>query len=104
MISFCIIIITFSSSLGITGGLISLLIVGLIYFEFIPLGVFKNIIPENLTRLTSFDQAKKDCSGVNTNTGINIPFIGNIFGNQKGGGNFSKELKKISKKLQKIYV
>ena len=85
--------------MGVEGGLISLLIVFLIYFGIIPLGIFKSITPENLTKVTSFEQAKKDCNGTNNNNGINIPIIGNLFSPQKGG-NFAKQLKKISQKLQ----
>lgn len=101
IIAITIILITFSL-MGIEGGLISLLVVFLIYFGIIPLGIFKSISPENLTKVTSFEQAKKDCnaSGNNNNNLLsNIPIIGNLISPQKGG-NFSKELKKLSKKLQ----
>jgi hypothetical protein len=100
IIAIIITILTFTSSLGVTGGMISLLIISLIYFNIIPLGLFNSIKPENLTHVTSFEQAKKDCNGVTKNNGLKIPFIGNLFSSQKGG-NIMKDLKKLTKKLQK---
>jgi hypothetical protein len=100
IIAIIITILTFTSSLGVTGGMISLLVIALIYFNIIPLGLFNSIKPENLTQVTSFEQAKKDCNGVTKNNGLKIPFIGNLFSSQKGG-NIMKDLKKLTKKLQK---
>jgi flagellar basal body-associated protein FliL len=101
IIAIVITILTFTSSLGVIGGMISLLVIALIYFNIIPLGVFNNIKPENLTQITSFDQAKKDCNGVTKNNGLKIPFVGNLFSSQKGG-NIMKDLKKLSKKIRNI--
>lgn len=101
VIAFVITIITLTSSLGLMGGMIVLLVIALIYFNVIPLGVFNNIKPENLTQLVSFEQAKKDCNGAPKNNGFHIPFVENIFASQKGG-NIMKELKKISKKIRNV--
>jgi hypothetical protein len=98
IIAIIITIVTFTSSLGVTGGVISLLVIALIYFNIIPLGVFNSIKPENLTEVTSFDQAKKECNGV-TNNGLKMPFVGNLFSSQKGG-NIMKDLKKLTKKFK----
>lgn len=101
IISICIILLTFFSSLGATGGLIGIIIVFLIYFNLIPLGLFTPSKIDNLTKLVSTEQAKKVCEPMKNNSSLFGNLFGNIFGTQKGGGNFTKELKKISKKLQK---
>jgi hypothetical protein len=101
IISFSIILLTFFSSLGVTGGLIGLLILCLIYFNLIPLGLFTPSKIENLTKLVSSEQAKKVCEPIKNNNSFFGNLLGSVFGSQKGGGNFTKELKKISKKLQK---
>ncbi len=100
IISICVILITFFSSLGVTGGLIGLVILLLIYFNLIPLGLFTPSKLENASRLVSTEQAKKVCEPMKTNTSLFGNIFGSIFGTQKGG-NFTRELKKISKKLQK---
>ncbi len=92
IVSIFIIILSFLSSYGVTAGLISLLIVFLIYVGVIPLNLFKSVPLENLSQLTGFEQAKKTCNSAKSN------FFTNFFNYQKGG-NFSKELQKISKKI-----
>jgi len=99
IIAIIITIVTFTSSLGVIGGFISLLVIALIYFNIIPLGVFNSVKPEILTvvKENSFDQAKKECNGV-SNNGLKMPFVGNLFSSQKGG-NIIKDLKKLTKKI-----
>jgi hypothetical protein len=101
IIAIVITIITFTSSLGLIGGLVCIVVIGLIYYGIIPLGVFKNIKPENLTPVkeNSFEQAKKVCKDVSINRGLKIPFLGNLFSSQKGGS-IMKDLKKLSKKIR----
>jgi hypothetical protein len=77
--------------LGVTQGVFSLLVILLINFGVISINIFKPINQENLSPLTSYDQAIKDCVKKSQNKGYSF------FG-QNGGG-FVKELKKISKKL-----
>jgi len=85
------------SSMGSIAGVISILIVVLIYFKIIPFGLFETVYPENVSKLTSFEQAVKTCGN---SVFENPSFFGNLFGsrNQKGG-NIIKALKKLSKKM-----
>ena len=101
IIAIVITILTFTSSLGVVGGLVSIVVIGLIYYGIIPIGVFKNIKPENLTPVkeNSFEQAKKECNGASKSSGLKLPFIGNLFSSQKGG-NIMKDLKKLTKKIR----
>lgn len=97
IISILIILMTFSN-LGSISGVITLLTIMLIYFKIININIFDSIQSINITPLTSFDQAIKNCSNtVKPKTFFNT--IGNFFESKGGGINY--ELKKLNKKLQK---
>ena len=84
------------TNLGTSQGIFSLLVLLLISFGVISIDIFKKINPENLSALTSYEQASKECIYKKEE---NKGFINRIFG--QSGGSFVKELKKISKKLKK---
>ena len=92
-------------------GILFLLIILLFWFGLIPNNFFKNKIPENLSKLTSFHVADKKCNPVSETKKKSFD-VWNIFEdpkivNQQGGLNASKNvsgsmihsLKKLTKKL-----
>ena len=97
MLSVSIIIDAFTY-LGVPQGIFALLITLLINFNIIPLGIFKPIIPENLSAfIDNYEQAIKYCV-VKEESKKNS--LSSIF---SGGGNknIEKELKKFNKLLKK---
>lgn len=76
--------------LGVVPGGFAILTVLLVYVGVISFDIFKPVEETGLTPVTSFDQAKKTCS---RSTG---GFMG-----QSGGGNLTKELKKLNKLFKK---
>ncbi len=58
------IILTSFSSLGWIAGLFSILTFLLFYFEFLPLPIYRSSIPGDLSPLSLFEQAKKECKFV----------------------------------------
>ena len=89
-------------------GILFLLIILLFWFGLIPNNFFKNKIPENLSKLTSYNVADKKCNPVReTQTKKKNYFdVWNLFEdpklvNQKGGssGSMIHSLKKLTKKL-----
>jgi hypothetical protein len=100
MIIFTIfIIVSAFSNLGTTAGVFSIITVVLIYFNIIPIKIFQAYVPPNLTPVTSFDQAEKKCSPISNKPKSLLENIQNFFDIQKGG-RLTKELKKLSKKMQ----
>ena len=95
--SFFIIISTFAN-LGNIAGIFSILTFMLIIWGIISIDIFKGVNPEHLSALVSSDQAIKKCS---TNPSLKTGFLNNLFGSQSGGGQFLKDLKKLSKSLSK---
>lgn len=96
IISFFVIISAFLN-LGTTPGIFSIITLALIYFGIISIDLFNPINKDNLSALVSDEQAKKTCSykdPLNTKHG----FLYNLLIGQKGG-NITKELKEIGKKL-----
>jgi len=100
MIIFTIfIVLSAFSNLGTTAGVFSILTVVLIYFNIIPIKLFQAYAPSNLSAVTSFEQAEKKCSAVSTKPKSFLDNMQNFFDIQKGG-RLTKELKKLSKKMQ----
>ena len=97
LISFFIILSAFSNLGGIPG-IFSIIVLVLIIFDIIPIGVFKESIPENLSALVSNKQADKICNIKDFSKQKHGLLYDFIFP-QSGGKNFVKELKNISKKL-----
>jgi hypothetical protein len=88
------------SKLGTTSGIFSIITLLLIYFGIIAIDIFKPVNEENLTPLTSFNMAKKTCSNIKETVGSKHGLLYNMIFGQKGG-NITKELKNIGKKLGK---
>lgn len=95
IISFFVILISFST-LGIVPGIFSVITIGLIYFGFISMNIFKPIEISDLSPLVSNKQAKKTCSNLLA-TKEKHGFLYNILLGQKGGDNITNQLKKIKK-------
>ena len=94
MLFFCIGVLSFVFSMfGTYSGIISIVIIGLIYSGIIHIDIFKSNNKENLTPLVSYEQAIKSC--IEKEKEIELQ---NWFG---GGGSFIKQLKKFSKKYSR---
>ena len=96
IISFIVVLSSFSH-LGTISGVFSLLTVALIYFGIFPIDLFQSKIPEAVSKIVSYEQAKKICK---------IPPLPHhgllyrlIYG-QSGGKQFMNEIKNIGKKLK----
>lgn len=90
------------SKLGSMSGVISLVILGFIYFGVIAVDMFQPINKDHLSALTSYNQAIKTCSNKGNGTGTVKGFFSSLFsGNgQKGGqGNILTDLKRLAKKI-----
>lgn len=96
---FCFfVIVSAFTKLGTVPGIFSIVTLLLIYFGIISIDMFKVINQENLSPLISYDQAKKTCSFKETVKDKHGLLYDLLFGSQKGG-NLTKELKNIGKKL-----
>jgi hypothetical protein len=85
--------------LGIVPGLFSLLVLGCIYFNIIPINLFAPINETNLTAVVSDEQAFKDtCTSQDTKKEKHGLLYNTIFGKQSGG-NIGKQLKKMNKNM-----
>ena len=95
-----IMIFTAFSNLGLLPGIFSILTILLIYFNFIPISVFEPFKANNLSPLSSFDQAEKKCSGTHVKKQRTFfENIENLFDIKKGGG-LAMELKNLNKKMK----
>ena len=97
--SFYVIVSAFSK-LGTIPGIFSILVLGLIYFGIISIDLFNQINKNNLSPLVSDNQAKKTCSFKEPTKEKHGLLYNLIFGGQKGG-NITKEIKEIGKKLSR---
>jgi hypothetical protein len=97
--SFFVIVSAFSK-LGTVSGLFSILILGLIYFGIISIDLFNQISKNNLSPLVSDNQARKTCSFKEPAKEKHGLLYNLMFGGQKGG-NITKEIKEIGKKLSR---
>ena len=87
-------------NLGIVPGFFSLIVLGGIYFDIIPINLFARVNPDNLTQLVSEEQAYRgSCTKSDTKTEKHGLLYNMIFGKQSGGKNISKQLKKINKNM-----
>jgi hypothetical protein len=100
IISFFVVLSSFSN-LGNIPGLFCLLTVILIYFGILSINIYKPINDENLSKLVSYEQARKTCkTKIDTYSNIfqklNVPFL-------SGGGSkkLVHEINNLSKKLNK---
>ena len=98
--SFFVIISAFAN-LGTIPGIFSIITLGLIYAGIISIDLFKASSEEGLTNLSSYEQAKKVCNFTAPKKEEHGLLYNLVFGNQSGGKNLTKELKKIGKNLAK---
>jgi len=99
--SFLVIVIAFSK-LGTTPGIFSVITLLMIYYGIIRIDMFNPIAQNNLSKVVSYDQAKKTCDFKPVEKEKHGLLSSLIFGNnQSGGGNITKQLKKISKTITK---
>lgn len=96
--SFFVIISAFAN-LGTIPGIFSIITLGLIYTGIISIDLFKESSEEGLTKLSSYEQAKKVCNFTTPKKEQHGLLYNLVFGNQSGGKNLTKELKKIGKNL-----
>lgn len=95
--SLFIVLLAFSN-LGVIPGIVSVLVIALIYWGIISIDVFKPIPETNLTPSVSYVQAVKKCSSIRK--GEKHGFLYNLLFGQKGG-NITKDLKKLRTTLNK---
>lgn len=88
------IVLSAFSKLGTTSGVFCILTLVCIYFGIIAIRMFTTVKETHLSPLTSYDQATKKCAFKPKESG----FL-NIFSGGQKGGNITKELKKLSKKI-----
>jgi hypothetical protein len=81
------------SQLGAVSGIISIIILCLIYFDVIKIPLFAAVNKENMTPLVSYDQAKKTLVKTK-NVSVHV---GGAIKNWFNGGNIEKDLKKLKK-------
>jgi hypothetical protein len=98
--SFFVIISAFAN-LGSISGIFSIITLVLIYWGIISIDLFKTSSEEGLSKLSSYDQAKKVCNFTEAKKAHHGLLYNLVFGNQNGGKNLTKELKKIGKNLSR---
>jgi hypothetical protein len=98
ILSFFVVVSAFSK-LGTIPGIFSILTLLLIYFGIISIDLFNPSSKENLSPVVSFNQAKKTCSFKEPSKEKHGLLYGLVFGQQ--GGNITKEIKEIGKKLSR---
>jgi len=99
--SFLVMVSAFTK-LGTTLGIFSVITLLMIYYGIIRIDMFNPISKNNLSKVVSYDQAKKTCDFKPVEQEKHGLLSSLIFGNnQSGGGNITKQLKKISKIITK---
>jgi len=91
-----IVIITTFTNLGTISGFFSILVVILIYFKIIDINLYDHILSNNLSELVSSEQAEKKCSKQFKHDRTWYDFF---VGGNHVGGDFTKHLKKLNKKI-----
>ena len=98
ILSFFVIVSAFSK-LGTLPGIFSIITLALIYFGIISIDLFNPSSKDNLTPVVSYNQAKKTCSFKEPSKEKHGLLYGLLFGQK--GGNITKEIKAIGKKLSR---
>ena len=98
VISLFVVLCAFANLGGLAGGL-SILTIILIYFGMVSIDIFNSINEENMSKVTSYEQAKKTCKVSKSAEIMNFfkslnPFSG-------GGKKLTDEIKKIGKQINK---
>jgi hypothetical protein len=98
MFVFSVIIVSIAfAHLGPIPGVFSLITLGLIYFGLLGISIYKPINIEHLSPVTDYEQAIKTCKPSYIDKDRSwLEFIG-----LKGGGNITKQLKKLHNKIAK---
>ena len=125
-----LVILSSFANLGNIYGAVSVAAFLLLYFQIIPINIFGNLVPTNLTQLGSYEQAKKTCPepeeikekrsllarlfgfgkkggmgmgmGPTVNGGEEPVYRGGGSGRGNGGINLNDDVKKIVKNINKI--
>jgi len=98
ILSFFVVVSAFSK-LGTIPGIFSIITVLLIFFGIISIDIFNPSSKENLSPVVSFNQAKKTCNFKEPIKEKHGLLYGLLFGQK--GGNITKEIKEIGKKLSR---
>jgi hypothetical protein len=98
VISLFVVLCAFANLGGLAGGL-SILTIILIYFGMVSIDIFNSINEENMSKVTSYEQAKKTCKVEKSVEIMNFfkslnPFSG-------GGKKLTDEIKKLGKQIKK---
>jgi hypothetical protein len=93
--SFFVIISAFKT-MGTVPGTFSIITLALIYFGIITIDIFKPISKEQLSKVVSYQQAKKTCA-FNPVAKEKHGLLSELIFGKQSGGNLTKELKNISK-------
>ena len=88
-------------NLGTIPGIFSILVLLLMYWGTISIDIFHSIQPDHLSKLSSYEQAKKICN-MKQPLKETHGFLYNLLFGQNGGGNIAKELKRIHKSIKSI--
>jgi hypothetical protein len=102
ILSFFVVVNAFSK-LGTIPGIFSIITVLLIFFGIISIDLFNPSSKENLSPVVSYNQAKKTCNFKDTLSETSKEKHGLLYGLLFGqkGGNITKELKEIGKKISR---
>jgi hypothetical protein len=87
------------ANLGGLGGGLSILSIILIYFGMVSIDIFSSINEENMSKVSSNDQAKRTCKISRTIEITN--FFKNLNPFSGGGKKLTKEIKKLGKQINK---
>ena len=98
--SFLVMVSAFTK-LGTTPGIFSVITLLMIYSGIITIDMFRPIAQDNLSKVVSYEQAKKTCDFKPVEKEKHGLLSDLLFGKQSGG-NITKQLKKISKTITKI--
>ncbi len=98
ILSFFVVVNAFSK-LGTIPGIFSILTLALIYFGIISIDLFNSSGKDNLSPIVSNNQAKKTCTFKEPTKEKHGLLYGLLFGQK--GGNITKEIKEIGKKLSR---
>ena len=98
IITFFVILCAFATLGGLAGG-VSIFTVALIYFGILSINIFNPINEDNLSKVVSYDQAKRTCKIIKE---IETEgFFSSMMPWSGGGNKLVNEIKKINKKLTK---
>ena len=97
IITFFVVLCAFATLGGLAGGL-SILTVVLIYFGILSIDIFNPINEDNLSKVVSYDQAKRTCKVAKEFEMKG--FIKSMMPWNGGGNKLVNEIKKIGKKIQ----